>query len=75
MFSKDIRSVKQFGSRLTFVGKELMMNNGFCLTSHQQLRSYRDGTIWLKVLSDGLKKPGMEPATPGLQGKWFIRSH
>ena len=24
----------------------------------------------LKVLSDKLEKPGIEPATPGLQGKW-----
>ena len=27
---------------------------------------------WLKVSSDRLVKPGIEPATPGLQGKWFI---
>ena len=26
----------------------------------------------LKVLSDRLVKPGIEPATPGLQGKRFI---
>ena len=26
----------------------------------------------LKVSSDRLVKPGIEPATPGLQGKWFI---
>ena len=26
----------------------------------------------LKVSSDRLVKPGMEPATPSLQGKWFI---
>ena len=26
----------------------------------------------LKVSSDRLVKPGMEPATPGLQDKWFI---
>ena len=25
----------------------------------------------LKVPSDRLVKPGIEPATPGLQGKWF----
>ena len=24
------------------------------------------------VLSDGLEKPVIEPATPGLHGKWFI---
>ena len=24
------------------------------------------------VLSDRLLKPGVEPATPGLQGEWFI---
>ena len=28
---------------------------------------------WLKVSSDRLVKPGIEPATPGLQGKRFIR--
>ena len=27
---------------------------------------------WLKVSSDRLVKPGMEPAIPGLQGKRFI---
>ena len=27
---------------------------------------------WLKVSSDRLVKPGIEPATPGLQGKQFI---
>ena len=27
---------------------------------------------WLKVSSDRLVKPGIEPATPGLQGKRFI---
>ena len=26
----------------------------------------------LKVSSDRMVKPGIEPATPGLQGKWFI---
>ena len=26
----------------------------------------------LKVSSDRLVKPGIESATPGLQGKWFI---
>ena len=26
----------------------------------------------LNVSSDRLVKPGIEPATPGLQGKWFI---
>ena len=26
----------------------------------------------LKVSSDRLVKPGIEPVTPGLQGKWFI---
>ena len=26
----------------------------------------------LKALSDRLVKPGIDPATPGLQGKWFI---
>ena len=26
----------------------------------------------LKVSSDRLEKPGIEPAIPGLQGKWFI---
>ena len=25
-----------------------------------------------KVSFDRLVKPGVEPATPGLQGKWFI---
>ena len=32
------------------------------LTSHQQLRSYGDGTSVI-VSSDGLMKPGIEPAT------------
>ena len=27
---------------------------------------------WLKDSSNRLVKPGMEPATPGLQGNWFI---
>ena len=27
---------------------------------------------WLKASSDRLVKPGIEPATPGLQGKRFI---
>ena len=27
---------------------------------------------WLKVSSDRLEKPGIEPATPGLQGKRLI---
>ena len=27
---------------------------------------------WLKVSFDRLEKPGIEPATPGLQGKWLI---
>ena len=27
---------------------------------------------WLKVSSDRLVKPGIEPGTPGLQGKLFI---
>ena len=27
---------------------------------------------WLKVSSDRLVKPGIEPVTPGLQGKWLI---
>ena len=26
----------------------------------------------LKVSSDRLEKPGIEPGTPGLQGKWLI---
>ena len=26
----------------------------------------------IKVTSDRLVKPGIKPATPGLQGKWFI---
>ena len=42
-----------------------------CLTFHQQLRSYGDGPQ-LKVSSDRLVKPGIEPAAPGLQGKRFI---
>ena len=42
-----------------------------CLTSHQQLRSYGDGAT-SKSLIDRLVKPGIEPATPGLQGKRFI---
>ena len=36
-----------------------------CLTSYQQLRSYGDRP-WLKVSSDRLVKPGIEPAIPGL---------
>ena len=28
---------------------------------------------WLKVSSDRLVKLGIEPAIPGLKGKWFIR--
>ena len=44
-----------------------------CLMSHQQLRSNGDRAgPWLKVSSDRLVKPGIEPATPGLQGKRFI---
>ena len=31
--------------------------------------------IWLKVSSDRLVKPGIEPASPGLQGKWLIHYH
>ena len=27
---------------------------------------------WLQVSSERLVKPGIESATPGLQGKWFI---
>ena len=42
-----------------------------CLMSHQQLRPYGDGPQ-LKVSSDKLVKPRVEPATPGLQGEWFI---
>ena len=42
-----------------------------CLTSHQQLRSYGHGPR-LKVSSDRLVKQGIEPVTPGLQGKRFI---
>ena len=42
-----------------------------CLTSNQQLRSYGDGPQ-LNISSDRLVKPRIEPATPGLQGKWFI---
>ena len=42
-----------------------------CLTSYQQLRSYGDGAT-AYVSSDRLVKLGVEPATPGLQGKWFI---
>ena len=45
-----------------------------CLTSHQQLRSYGDGPR-LKFSSDRLTKPGIGPATPGLQGKWFTLHH
>ena len=41
-----------------------------CLKSHQQ--PYRDGPQ-LKVSSKRLVKPGMEPATTGLQGEWFIQ--
>ena len=37
-----------------------------CLMLHQQLRPYGDGA---KVSSDKLEKPGIEPATPGLQGE------
>ena len=33
-----------------------------CLKSYQRL----------KVSSDRLVKPAIKPATPGLQGKWFI---
>ena len=29
---------------------------------------------WLKVSSDRLVKPGIEPAAPGLQGKRFIHN-
>ena len=28
--------------------------------------------LWLKFSSYGLKKLGIEPATPGKQGVWFI---
>ena len=39
------------------------------LTSHQQQWSYGDGTSVYIFPSDGLEKPGIEPATPGLQGE------
>ena len=43
------------------------------LTSRQQLvRSYGDRP-WHKVSSNKLVKPGIEPATSGLQGKRFIQ--
>ena len=42
-----------------------------CLTSHQQLRSCGGGDT-ANVSYDRLMKPGFEPATPGLKGKWFI---
>ena len=29
---------------------------------------------WLNVSSDRLVRPGNQPATPGLQGKWFIHN-
>ena len=41
----------------------------FVLKSQQQLRSYGEGPR-PKVSSDRLVKPGIELATPGLQGKW-----
>ena len=44
-----------------------------CLfVSHQQPWSYGDGGYSLKVSSHKLEKPGIEPVTPGVQGKWFI---
>ena len=42
----------------------------FCLMSHQQLMFHMTG-LWLKVSSDRLVKPGIEPATPALQGEWL----
>ena len=42
-----------------------------CLTSHQSLGHMETGPQ-LKVSSDRLVKPVIEPATPGLQGKRFI---
>ena len=40
-----------------------------CFTSHQQLRSYGDGSQ-LNVSSDRLEKPRIEPTSPDLQGEW-----
>ena len=42
-----------------------------CLTSHHQLRSYGDERR-LKVSSDRLVKPTVEPASPGLEGEQLI---
>ena len=39
-----------------------------CFTSHQQLRSYGDGSQ-LNVSSDRLEKPRIEPTSPDLQGE------
>ena len=44
-----------------------------CLTSLQQLRSFRDGTQ-LKFSSDGLVKPEIIHTTPGLQGEEYSGS-
>ena len=41
-----------------------------CLKSLQQLRAYEDGPQ-AKVPSGRLGKPGIEPATHGLQGELF----
>ena len=50
-----------------------MMLLRLCLTSHQQLRSsHMETGPRLKVTSDRLVKPGIEPSTIGLQGKRFI---
>ena len=42
-----------------------------CLMFHLQLMSYGDGPR-LKVLWDRLVKPGIKPATHGLEVEWFI---
>ena len=42
-----------------------------CLTSHQHVGHMETGAQ-LKDSSDRLVKPGIEPGTSGLQGKWFI---
>ena len=44
-----------------------------CLTSLQQLRSYRDGAQ-LNFSSDRLVKPDIKHTTPGLQGEEFSGS-
>ena len=55
-----------------FENPELYVVVVFVFKGPPTAKGHMETGPWLKVSSDRLVKPGIEPVTSGLQGKWFI---